>query len=157
MQKAQTLRTAIEVMLPGLTSNPERFWMVVTKGRINQTTSRSPNFQWAYTLEIDIRETTFHPSLVFYAINQWALRNQPELLGLGMTGYAFEAEELDSEKVDLHVELPLTENVAITTDGSGNPALQHLDEPDLTFLQGTPLPGMVTTPALASVTARVPA
>lgn len=154
MQKAQTLRTAIEAMLPALTANPEKFWMVVTKGRINQTTSRSPNFQWSYTLEIDIRETTFHPSLVFYAVNQWALCNQPDLLGLGMPGYAFEAEDLDSDKVDLHIELALTENVAVTTDVAGNPALQHLDEPDLSFLQGTPLPGMVSAPRLTAITAR---
>lgn len=157
MQKAQTLRAAIEAMLPGLTVNPEKFWMVATKGRINQTTTRSPNFQWSYTLEIDIRETTFHPSLVFYAINQWAIPNQPDLLGLGMPGYAFEAEDLDSEKVDLHIELALTENVAVTADANGNPALQHLDEADLTFLQGSPLPGMVTKPLLKTGAAHDPA
>lgn len=148
MRKAETMRASIEATLPGLTSNPEKFWMVVTKGRINQTTSASANFQWDYTLTIDIRETTYHPSLIFYAINQWARANQPELLGLGQPGYPFEAEQLDSEKVDLHIEIPLTENVAVSTDNSGNLTLQHLDEPDLSFLRGAALPGMETTPPL---------
>lgn len=136
MQKAQTLRAAIEATLPGLTANPEMFWMVVGKGNINQSTSASPNFQWSYTLEIDIRETTYHPSLIFYAINQWALRNQPDLLGVERPGYPFMAEQLDSEKVDLHIELPLTEMVSVTKDATGALALQHLDEPDLSFLTG---------------------
>ncbi|WP_068083152.1 phage tail protein [Novosphingobium rosa] len=143
MQKAQTLRAAIEAALPGLTKDPERFWMVATKGNINKTTSASPNFQWSYTLELDFRETTCHPSLIFYAINQWAGRNQPELLGYDRPGYPFEAEDLDSEKVDLHIELPLTEKVVVTTTDGGALALQHLDEADLSFLAGGPVLGML--------------
>jgi len=146
MEKPRSLRAAIVAALPEFDRDPDRLQMWVEDGHIKSPMTPDRGFGWDYTLNITITDMTTHPSVIFLAINDWLRTNQPDLLAPeSSAGYRFEADILNigSGLIDLHITLKLTEQVALVTGEDGALALQHVAEPDLTWLTGgTPL----TTP-----------
>ena len=113
--------------------------MWVEEGHIRSPMTASRGFEWKYRLNITLTDCTTHPSVLFLAINDWLRVNQPDLISNATSeGYKFEADIIDTKSVDLHITLHLTEQVALVDDGEGGFALQHLAEPDLSWLTGAP-------------------
>lgn len=147
MRKADDLRAVLSARLPDLTRNPDLFWIEVKEGRIRATNSAGRGFEWSYTLELTLLDATVHPSLVFLLVSDWLKTNQPDQVQPGSAGFAFEADRVDSEKVDLVIRLHLTETVVVTTNPDGSASLEHIAEPDYAALLGdAPLAGATPVP-----------
>ena len=132
MQKHVSLRAAIVAMAPDLARDPDRLRMWIDKGGIRARQTASADFGWRYTLTLLIAEYTGHPSLIMLAINQWLRANQPDLLQPGREeSYRFEAEILDSQAVDLLIELDLAEEALVTPAPGGGWTIEHPGEPVL--------------------------
>lgn len=139
MEKPSSLRAALSAADPQLDRDAERLSMWVEEGRIRSPMTESRGFTWEYTLNITITDLTLHPSVLFLAINDWLRTNQPDLLSPQTSaGFHFEADIIDPQTIDLHVTLKLSEQVVLTTDANGKPALQHIAEPDMSWLTGGP-------------------
>ena len=155
MQKPASLRAALAAAYPQLARDAERLSVWVEEGRIRSPMTASRGFTWEYTLNITLTEMTGDPSVLFLAINDWCRTNQPDLLTPeAKSGYTFEADLIDTQTVDLHITLRLTEQVAVTTDANGNTQIQYLPEPDMSWLLGEP--GLTTpTVGLTSLVAQL--
>jgi len=135
MQKPDSLREALTVADPELGRDPDRLLMWVEKGRIRAPMTASRSFGYEYTLHVVIVSFEGHPSVLFLAINNWLRTNQPDLLAAGGAGagrgYAFDADIMDNRKVDLELQLELTEQVALHPREDGGWNLEHLAEPPM--------------------------
>lgn len=131
MQKPDSLRAAIQAVLPELARDPGRLKMWIDKGRIRAPMTPNRDFAWAYTLNLMLEDFTSHPDLVFLAINDWLRVNQSDLLAAGAPGYTFEIDIIDTSAVDLIVMLELSEGVRLTPRDGGGWNLEHPGEPVL--------------------------
>jgi hypothetical protein len=139
MQKSDSLRAALTAAWPELGRDAERLTLWVEEGRIRAPMTAARGFTWEYRLNITITNLELDPSVLFLAINDWLRTNQPDLLTpASNAGYTFEADILDQRSIDLHIVLKLTEQVMVATDTDGNTTLQHIAEPDMTWLLGDP-------------------
>lgn len=155
MRKADDLRALLAAHHPDLTRNPDLFWIEVREGRICATATAAYGYEWTYTLELTLLDATLNPDALFLLINEWLKSAQPDLVQPGGPGYAFEAERIDSEKIDLVVRVRLTEPVAVTIAPDGTPITTHPPEPDYAALLGdTPLAGQTAAPPLTAGTSR---
>jgi hypothetical protein len=127
--KPNTLRAAITDALPDFATDPDRLAMWIEKGGIRSPITESRSFEWAYVLNISLENFTGQPAILFLVINDWLRTNQPELLQPGAhKGYAHEVDVIDESTVDMHVQLHLTERIAVTRQRDGTDTLQHLDD-----------------------------
>jgi len=141
MQKLPSLRAALVAAYPQLGRDPDRLTMWVDKGRIRSPMTTDRGFDCEYTLSITITDAVVDPAILWLAINDWLRINQPDLLRPGAgTGYTFEVDLIDLQTIDLAIELTLTEQIAVVTDGSGNTTIQYVGEPDLSWLEGGAMP-----------------
>ena len=146
MEKPNALRAALATADPELARDPDRLSMWVDEGRIRSPMTENRGFTWEYMLNITVVNLTLHPSVLFFAINDWLATNQPDLLTpLPHAGYTFEADLIDQQTTDLHITLKLSEQVALITGADGTTSLQHMPEPDMTWLTGAP--SLSTPPA----------
>lgn len=141
MQKPDSLRAAITAVLPDdFGRDPDRLKIWIDEGRIRAPMTANRAFAWSYKLNVVLIEFKDHPSIVFLAINDWLRVNQPDLLSADpAAGYTFTADIMDSETVDLQIELDLTEQVVLVARDDGGSDLQHLPEPDPLFDDETPI------------------
>ena len=134
MQKPDSLRAAITAADPELGRDPARLLMWVEKGCIRAPMTESRTFTYEFTLHLVIVDFESHPSIIFLAINDWLRTNQPDLLAAGpgaSRGYAFDADIMDNRKLDLEIQLELTEQVMLHPREGGGWNLEHLAEPVL--------------------------
>lgn len=129
--KPNSLREAIVAALPAFATDPDRLAMWIEKGSIRSPVTESRSFEWAYVLNITLENFTGQPAILFLALNDWLRTNQPELLQPGAhKGYSHEVDVIDENTVDMHVQLHLTERIAVTRESDGSDTLQHLDDAD---------------------------
>jgi hypothetical protein len=76
------------------------------------------HFAWDYSLSVMFADWVGDPSALAVVVNEWCRTNAPELLQQG-SGYAFEADILDSSTYDVTFTLPLTERVIVTDRAGG--------------------------------------
>lgn len=132
MKKADSLRATLASACPDLAANPERLLMFIDEGALVSTAAAGLSFEYAYTLNVILTDFAGDPDalmvplLVWVAIHQVELLDNPQLRGTGIT---FEADLIDNAKVDLAIKLKLTERVIVRRDGEGKLALEHADEP----------------------------
>jgi len=127
--KPNTLRAAIVAALPDFATDPDRLAMWIEKGSINSPLTANRGFEWAYTLNITLENFCGQPAILFLTINDWLRTNQPELLQPGAHhGYSHEVDVIDENTVDMHVQLSLTERIAVTRQSDGTDTLEHLDD-----------------------------
>lgn len=136
MQKPDSLRAAITAADPELGRDPDRLLMWVEKGRIRAPMTESRDFAYEFTLHLVVVNFEGHPSILFLAINDWLRVNQPDLLAAGAgagagRGYGFDADIMDNRKIDLEIQLELTEQVVLHPREGGGWNLEHLAEPVL--------------------------
>lgn len=148
MIKPDRLRRALELAAPTFLTNPDALKMWVDKGRIVARRGANRAFEYRYTLSVVITDWTGHPSLIFLAINEWLEGQQPELVTAGREeSYTFEADIIDSQTIDLQIDLNLSEPVIVTDSGGGNFELVHLPEPSplLADMEGLTAPTVPLT------------
>lgn len=130
MIKPNALRAALCAAIPLLASTPDMLRMWVDKGRIvARAAAGNRAFEYRYTLNLVIENWQGEECIVFLALNEWLSAQQPDLLTQsGEGGYAFEADIIDNETVDLAIDLPLTEAVRVAPRGGGEFDLTFVDE-----------------------------
>ena len=139
MNKPESLRAHLLANVRDLNAQPDRLMVFIDQGVIRSTAAPGLSFEYSYTLNIILTDYPGHPDAVAIPLLAWVLVNQRDLienLEKGKDAISFEADVLDSSKVDLSIKLPLTERVVIGQDGEGATTITHPAEPQaaLAFL-----------------------
>lgn len=134
MIKPESLRAALVAAVPHLRQNPERLLIFADEGSVAATFAPGLSFEWRYTLNLIVTDFASHPDAIMVPLLAWVRDNQPELLAnpARQGDIAFEADIIDSDKLDLSIKLKLTERVGVhaRADGSGVD-VEHYPEPAL--------------------------
>lgn len=122
MKKPQSLRTHLLNAIPELQRDPERVLIFVDEGNVRSTLANGLSFEYEYTLTMILTDYAGDLAAVSIPVLDWVRENQSELmanLDHAKKGIKFEAEILANDKVDLAIQLPLTERVIVkqTNDG----------------------------------------
>lgn len=147
MNKPDALRAALAAVFPVFANNGDALKMWVDRGGIVARQGSNRAFEYRYTLNLvitDLDTSIIHPSAIFLAVNDWLETQQPDLLTPANTpSYPFEADILDASKIDLSIELALSEAVRVTPRDGGGWNLEHKAEEVPLFPDMDPM----TTPA----------
>lgn len=116
MKKPQSLRAHLLDAIPELRRDPERILIFVDEGALRSTMANGLSFEYAYTLNMILTDYAGDLAAVSIPILDWVRVNQSELLAnldKVKSGIKFEAEILANDKVDLAIQIPLTERVIV--------------------------------------------
>lgn len=121
MLKPNSLRAEIVKFMPELARDPDLLSMWSERGSMRATENRQAGFAWSYDLEILLSEFTGEPALLFFVVQNWCRKQQPELIAAGATEIPFEVEFIDHTTVDIKITLALSEVVRAQPreDGEG--------------------------------------
>ena len=133
MIKPDSLRKAIEAVLPELQINPDHLKMWIDKGSATARMTQTLGFCWTYRLSILVEGMVQNPSIIAIAIIQWLRVNQPELLTPGKKAFDFDVDIIDNVTADFGVDLELSEMVSAIQREDGGYDMQHLPDPDPLF------------------------
>jgi hypothetical protein len=132
MLKPDTLRAALTAACADLRTDPKRLVMMIDKGSIRATAVPGLSFEYRYTLQLLLLDFAGHPDQIMVPLIAWLFVNQNELLAnpdKSRDGIGFNAELLDSGRVDLEITLVLTERVRVVRREDGGHDVTHLPEP----------------------------
>ena len=132
MNKPGSLREHFLRLIPELKHNPDRLMIFIDNGTLRSTVAHGLSFEYSYTLNIILTDYAGHPDAVAIPLFAWVQVNQRELIENLMRGkeaIGFEADVLDNSKVDLSINLPLTERVVVKTLEDGSLSVDHPAEP----------------------------
>lgn len=132
MNKPDSLRRHLLAAVPELHKNPDRLLVFIDNGTVRSTAAVGLSFEYAYTLNVILTDFAGHPDALMIPLLAWLLVNQNELIAnleKGKEAIKFEADILDNSKVDLSIELPLTERVIVKKQDDGTLQVSHPDEP----------------------------
>ncbi|GJH39065.1 phage tail protein [Paraburkholderia hospita] len=128
MDKANSVRAALNAAMPDLVTNPEKLKIFADAGKIVASMAATDSFDYQYTLNVILLDFTGDPDFVFLALVKWMRVNQPDML-LAVdrrdTALTYEADFNDDTSVDLSIKLALTESVVANADGT----VTHVVEP----------------------------
>jgi hypothetical protein len=128
MDKATSVRAALNNAFPEFVTDPNRLKVFADKGKIVASLARTDSFDYQYTLNVIVLDFTGDADKVFLAMVKWMRANQPDaLLNVDARDDAigFEADFNDDTSVDLSITLKLTESVVENPDGTTT----HVAEP----------------------------
>lgn len=131
MIKPGSLRAHLTAALPELARDPERLLMFVTQGTVQATATKALSWQYSYTLRMVFLDWTQHADAVMAPLLAWLKVHQYELLANpDRKGIRFEVEYLNTQAMDMVIDLDLAERVlARPRDGvPGALDLHHLDD-----------------------------
>lgn len=144
MIKPESLRAALVAAVPHLRRNPDRLLIFADEGSVAATFAPGLSFEWRYTLNLIVTDFAGHPDAIMVPLLAWVRDNQPELLAnpARQGDITFEADIIDSDKLDLSIKLKLTERVGVhaRADGSGVD-VEHYHEPSPEPALGIPTGG----------------
>lgn len=132
MNKPESLRAHLLANVRDLNAQPDRLMVFIDQGVIRSTAAPGLSFEYSYTLNIILTDYPGHPDAVAIPLLAWVLVNQRDLienLEKGKDAISFEADVLDSSKVDLSIKLPLTERVIVKKQDDGTLVVTHPEEP----------------------------
>ena len=132
MNKHESLRAHLLATVAEFKHNPDRLLIFIDNGKVHCTAAQSLSFEYSFDLQIILTDFAGHPDSVILPILGWLSVNQSELLenlDKVKTGIQFEADIIDTSKVDFSLTLPLTERVIVGKDDQGNPTVKHAGEP----------------------------
>ncbi|MFX5195241.1 phage tail protein, partial [Acinetobacter baumannii] len=95
---------------------PDRILIFVDDGAVRSTLANGLSFEYAYTLTMILTDYAGDLAAVSIPLLDWVRMNQSNLmanLDNVKSGIKFEAEILANDKVDLAIQLPLTERVIV--------------------------------------------
>lgn len=122
MKKPQSLRDHLLKAIPELSRDPERILIFVDEGTLRSTMANGLSFEYAYTLNMILTDYAGDLAAVSIPVLDWVRVYQSNLmanLDHVKQGIKFEAEILANDKVDLAIQLPLTERVIVKKDSDG--------------------------------------
>jgi hypothetical protein len=126
--------------MPDLATDPDRLIVFVTNGSLRTRRTRDVNaYTFAYELEVLVKDFAGEPAEVFAHLTAWIAVEQQELLSnpeKQHDGLKFEVEYLTHDTLDILITLALTEDVAVTANESGRPAVAYPPEPDNAWITG---------------------
>ncbi len=132
MNKHESLRAHLLATVAEFKHNPDRLLIFIDNGKVHCTAAQSLSFEYSFDLQIILTDFAGHPDSVILPILGWLSVNQSELLenlDKVKTGIQFEADIIDTSKVDFSLTLPLTERVIVGKDDQGNTTVKHAGEP----------------------------
>lgn len=133
MIKPDSLRKQLTDALAELRRDPDKLQVYIDAGAIVSTGVPNLSFEYRYTLNVLITDYAGHPDSVMVPLLAWVAINQPELLhnrDQQRNGIGFEADLLDQGRVDLSIEIPLTERVGVHPRAGGGYNVEHYPEPE---------------------------
>lgn len=131
MIKPDSLRAFLAATVAQLADDPARLTVLVVDGRC-ETSLGSPSFRFRYTLRLIVTDFTGPPTALMLPVLLWLRAYQPDLVGDPSAldrQLRFEVEQIDSERCDVQIDLPLSEFVAVTRSADGGHDARHLEEP----------------------------
>lgn len=139
MLKPHSLRAHLTAATPELRLEPDKLSIYITDGKIVAAGAASLSFVYRYTLKLVVLDYSSHADAIFVPLLAYLRTQQVEIFenpDLRERSIRFEAEYLNSETIDLSVELDLTERV-IVAPGADNAApatalrydVRHAGEP----------------------------
>lgn len=132
MNKPDSLRNHLLASVPELRNDPDRLLVFIDNGTVRSTAAVGLSFEYAYTLNVMLTDFAGHPDALMIQLLAWLMVNQHELLAnleKGKEAIKFEADILDNSKVDLSIELSLTERVIVKKLDDGTLQVSHPGEP----------------------------
>ncbi|NWB91604.1 phage tail protein [Pseudomonas agarici] len=132
MNKPASLRAHLLAAVPELRHSNDRLLIFIDNGKVRCTAAASLSFEYSYDLQVILTDFAGHPDSVMLPLLGWLKVNQSELLEnleKSADGIKFEADLIDKGKVDMSLNLPLTERVVVRTDDEGNVTITHPGEP----------------------------
>lgn len=131
MLKLQSLRRVIEQAVPDLVRDPERLIVIAGKGRAVATGTDSLSFEYRYTAYVTVLDYTGHMDALILPVLAWAKRHQSELFenpARRDDALRFNVDYLNTEAVDVGLEIELTERAIVTADAA-HPTRVHVEHP----------------------------
>ncbi|WKD48662.1 phage tail protein [Microbulbifer spongiae] len=131
MIKPDSLRAFMKAAVPHLRCNPEILKAFLDRGALISTGVPGFAFEYLYTLNVLLTDYAGHLDAVVVPLLVWISEQQPELFHNPdlHDQIHFEAELLDQGKMDLSVEISLTERVGVIPREGGGFAVEHYPEP----------------------------
>ncbi|MBF7683864.1 phage tail protein [Acinetobacter sp. B5B] len=131
MKKPNSLRSFLLEAIPELQNDPDRLLIFVDEGSIKSTMANGLSFEYNYRLKMILTDYAGDLAAVSIPVLDWVRINQSELLAnldKVHDGIKFEAEILANDKVDLVIDMPLTERVIVKKD-QNQLSVNYPDEP----------------------------
>ncbi|MFB9996260.1 phage tail protein [Providencia rustigianii] len=116
MLKPNLLREILVKFAPYFKQNPELLEVYVTSGNIQSTGTASVSYLTEYEINVFAMDFSGELDHLILAILTWAKKHQPDLLfnpDKRKSGIRFDADILDSEKIDVLFTIKATERVVI--------------------------------------------
>lgn len=136
MNKLESLRNYLCAAIPALHADPQQLKVFVESGHMVGLGGDTLSFEYRFTLRLVMLDFAGSLDLLAIPLMAWLNRYQPDMMRNKETaakGVRFEAEPLSSDKMDVVVEIDLTESVVVTedVDGAGRQRLTatHKGEP----------------------------
>jgi len=136
MKKPEHLRAYLSQALPVFQTHPDRLKLLVDEGHVVATGGHGLSFEYRYTLSLIVTDYRGSPDTLMVPLLAWLREQQRELFDHPdlRESIRFEADILDHERVDLEIQLPLTERVGVQETTPGNYQIAHFPEPLITVL-----------------------
>lgn len=122
MKKHQSLKAHLISAVSELQRDPDRVLVFVDEGAIRCTLANGLSYEYVYTLTLILTDYAGDLAAVTIPVLDWIRINQSELLAnleKAKNAIKFEAEILSNDKVDLVIQLPITERVIVKKDSNG--------------------------------------
>lgn len=119
MKKPQSLRNFIAGSIPELQIDPQRLKMFVESGNIVARSGETLSFEYRFTVRLIVLDYASSLDLFAIPILAWLNTYQPDLLqnkDKAAKGLRFDVEVLANDKVDLVIEVDLSEAVIVKED-----------------------------------------
>lgn len=149
MLKPKSLRSALEKVVPALTSNPKMLQMSIDSGSVTSTLAASLSFEQQYQLNLKFTNYSDDIEQLLAPINLWLRENQPDIMVLNedkQNGFTFRIDGDGDGDVgqNISIGLHLTERVLVkcadgtlqvTTQPEPLPP-QPVDRPTALYING---------------------
>lgn len=133
MNKPDSLRNHLIEHIQWLRENPDKLIMFVDAGKLQSTAAPALSFEFAYTLNILIKDLPSDAAInIFALVLDWVRFNQVELLlneNLMRDGCKIEADILNNQTMDLSINLQVSERIGVH-DQDGQRTIVCYPEPD---------------------------
>lgn len=131
MTKLDALRDLLIRSIPQLKADPAKLATFADRGRI-AARAGSPSFEYRYTASLVIEDFAGDIDQVIVPLLAWIAVHQPELMQKqDSEPFAFEAELLAEDLIDLSITIELSERVQVTrgvVGGKPGTLTTHLDD-----------------------------
>jgi len=133
MKKPEQLRAYLSQALPAFKTDPQRLKLFVDEGHVLATGVSGLSFEYRYTLSLIITDYCGSPDTLMVPLLAWLREHQRELFDHPdlRESIRFEADILDHQRVDLEVQVPLTERVGVQEIAPGRYQIEHYPEPSI--------------------------